>query len=310
MDNVKKDLISVIVPIYNSELYLLRCIDSIINQTYQNLEIILVDDGSTDRSGEICDNYAKKDNRVKVIHKINGGLGSARNAGLEIAKGKFIGFCDSDDAILADMYETLLLHMEDDVDIVACGRYIYKEDSCSLRRKEYCADKLTKYDNSQAVRELLKGLFAYGVNEKIYRAELFKNIRFPYGISEDVLVTYDLFKKSRNVINTGEAKYCNYVRKNSLSNTGNYFLLMRYLYYIGDILKDIKREYPQHIKVAEAKYLRSACWTFQTITHCENRQQYYKMEKRLNLFFRRMVFRIIINNELSIGEKKTMLKCI
>ncbi|MDE6946071.1 MAG: glycosyltransferase, partial [Anaeroplasmataceae bacterium] len=112
-----KGIISVIVPIYNTEPYLNRCIDSIIKQTYRNLEIILVNDGSTDRSGEICDAYEKADNRVKVIHKRNGGLSSARNSGLEILNGKYIGFVDSDDYIAADMYETLLACMDDDVDI-------------------------------------------------------------------------------------------------------------------------------------------------------------------------------------------------
>lgn len=100
-------LISIIVPIYNVELYLEKCIESIINQTYKNLEIILVDDGSTDSCGKICDEYAKKDNRIKVIHKINGGLSDARNKGMEIAKGKYIGFVDGDDYVASDMYETL-----------------------------------------------------------------------------------------------------------------------------------------------------------------------------------------------------------
>ena len=102
-----EDLISVIIPVYNVELYLRRCIDSVIKQTYKNLEIILVDDGSTDKSGEICDEYASLDNRISVIHKENGGLSSARNAGLKNAHGEYFGFVDSDDAIVEDMYEYL-----------------------------------------------------------------------------------------------------------------------------------------------------------------------------------------------------------
>ena len=99
--------VSVIVPIYNTEKYLSRCIDSILNQTFKDFELLLIDDGSTDKSGEICDDYAKKDNRIKVFHKSNGGVSSARNLGLDEAKGDFIAFCDSDDWVSPDMYERL-----------------------------------------------------------------------------------------------------------------------------------------------------------------------------------------------------------
>ena len=101
------NLISIIVPVYNVEEYLPACLDSIINQTYTEIEIILVDDGSTDSSGEICDRYAKIDERVKVIHKSNGGLSDSRNVGIQVAKGEYIGFVDSDDYVEFDMYETL-----------------------------------------------------------------------------------------------------------------------------------------------------------------------------------------------------------
>ena len=115
------DLVSVIVPIYKVEKYLGKCVDSIINQTYKNLEIILVDDGSPDNSGKICDEYAKKDNRIKVIHKENGGLSSARNAGLDVATGEFIAFVDSDDRIHLDFVEKLYRAIkEENADIASC----------------------------------------------------------------------------------------------------------------------------------------------------------------------------------------------
>ena len=119
-----QELLTVIVPVYNVERYLVQCVDSIINQTYKELEIILVDDGSTDASGRICDEYATKDQRIKVIHKVNGGLVSARKAGLTVANGNFIAFVDSDDWIDADMYEQLLGEMiQSDSDILASGFY-------------------------------------------------------------------------------------------------------------------------------------------------------------------------------------------
>lgn len=127
-----KELISIIVPVYNVEQYLDDCLISIINQTYKNLEIILIDDGSTDKSGKICDEYAKKDSRIIVIHKENGGVSSARNAGLRIAKGAYIGFVDPDDWIAEDMYEVLYSNAKKyDADVSVCKYKIVKN-----RRKD------------------------------------------------------------------------------------------------------------------------------------------------------------------------------
>ena len=115
-------LVSVIIPAYNIEDYIGRCLDSIISQTYKNLEIIVVDDGSKDHTGEILDNYAKKDRRIKVIHKENGGVSSARNKGIEVAEGDYIGFIDGDDLIEPGMYKTLVdLLEEENADIAHCG---------------------------------------------------------------------------------------------------------------------------------------------------------------------------------------------
>ena len=117
-------LISVIVPVYNVAAWLPRCVDSVLTQTYQNLEILLIDDGSTDASGEICDAYAEKDPRIRVIHKKNGGLSSARNAGLDVSNGQYIGFVDSDDWIEPEMYEKMLALMEcNEAQLVCAGRY-------------------------------------------------------------------------------------------------------------------------------------------------------------------------------------------
>ena len=120
---MKEDyLISIIVPVYKVEKYLQECVTSIQNQTYRNLEIILVDDGSPDKSGKLCNEYAKRDSRIKVIHKVNGGLSSARNAGLKIAKGEYIGFVDSDDYIRKNMYEKLLdACIQNKTEIAACN---------------------------------------------------------------------------------------------------------------------------------------------------------------------------------------------
>ena len=149
-----EDLVSVIVPVYNVEKYLNKCIDSIISQTYKNLEIILVDDGSPDNSGAICDEYAKKDTRIRVIHKENGGVSSARNVGIEISNGNWISFIDSDDWIEEDYFEIMLNEAKkENADIVFCGyNRIWKnkvetingfEDNKSFNSKEYLINALT-----------------------------------------------------------------------------------------------------------------------------------------------------------------------
>lgn len=135
-----ENLISIIVPVYNVELYLDKCMESIVNQTYKNLEIILIDDGSTDDSGKKCDEWARKDNRIKVIHKENGGVSSARNVGLEMAKGEYIGFVDSDDFIDENMYE--MMHREikkDEIDLVICGakQITFNEKVELVKTEEY-----------------------------------------------------------------------------------------------------------------------------------------------------------------------------
>ena len=128
------ELISVIVPVFKVDPYLDRCVESIVNQTYRNLEIILVDDGSPDSCGAMCDAWAEKDRRIKVIHKKNGGLSDARNAGLDIATGTLIGFVDSDDFIRSDMYLLLMERlMEDGSDIAACGVEMVFEDGTPSR---------------------------------------------------------------------------------------------------------------------------------------------------------------------------------
>ena len=165
-------LISVIVPVYNVEKYLEKCVSSIVNQTYKNLEIMLVDDGSTDSSGKMCDEFAKKDDRIKVIHKPNGGLSDARNSALKIAKGDYIGFVDSDDYIADDMFETLCDLMEDnnsDISIVSFYE-IYNNKLIGVRDSK----ELENMTKLEAMKELLidSKIQSYAWN-KLFKRELF-----------------------------------------------------------------------------------------------------------------------------------------
>ena len=152
---MNQDLISIVVPIYNTEKYLKRCIESILNQTYQNLEVILVNDGSLDKSGQICNEYAKRDKRIKVIHKENTGSAESRNIGIKYATGKLIGFVDSDDYIDKNMYEMLYKDLKKhDAEIAICNIQMVNEKFSKL--KENKEEPIRILDKKEALYSLIE----------------------------------------------------------------------------------------------------------------------------------------------------------
>ena len=210
-------LISIIVPIYKVEPYLKRCVDSIQNQTYRNLEIILVDDGSPDNCGKICDESAIVDSRIKVIHKPNGGLSDARNAGLDIASGDFIGFVDSDDFIHPMMFKDLHEQLEKyDADIAQCSF------------KKVSGDEMINPDEPSNLKvlsnmEVLDYIYTpfcvdYIVAwDKLYKKDLFKELRFPKSkIHEDEFSTYKLFYWSKKIVVSDKKYYYYFQSPNSI----------------------------------------------------------------------------------------------
>ncbi len=214
-----EELVSIVVPIYNVEKFIHRCIDSILQQSYKNTEIILVDDGSPDNCPKICDEYSRKDSRIKVLHKKNGGLSDARNAGIRIAKGKYIAFVDSDDSIEKDyikqLYNTI---RKADADISACGHTVryengrtiphFSNNSFIVQREE--ALERVLYDD-----ELCAATWA-----KLYKTKLFKNIKFPKGENfEDSSTTYKLILESNKVACDMKSQYNYLIRSNSIMTT-------------------------------------------------------------------------------------------
>lgn len=192
--------ITVIVPIYKVEKYLDRCVESIVHQTYQNLEIILVDDGSPDNCPVMCDKWAEKDQRIKVIHKKNGGLSEARNVGMAIATGELIGFVDSDDWIEPNMYQLLYNHMmENDCDISACGVQMDWEDSSTS--KFLTLQGCCLLDSKEAMRAIIEETWLkQPVMYKLYKLELVKDILFPIRkYHEDVFWSYLVVGRARRV---------------------------------------------------------------------------------------------------------------
>lgn len=216
--------ISVIVPVYNCEDFLPACIESLLKQTYQNLQIILIDDGAKDRSGAICDRYAEKDTRICVLHQENQGVSVARNAGLDIAEGDLITFVDSDDAVEPDMYEVLVkLLLEHDADIAHCG---YKKIHFDGSTKDILGTGvLLVQDTWQASECLLAGEhFTGGPWAKLYRKDLFSDLRFDpeLKINEDVWMNAQAFRKARKLVFLDVPKYCYYERTQSATRMTNW----------------------------------------------------------------------------------------
>ena len=218
-----KELISVVVPIYNVEKYLERCIKSIINQTYEKIEIILVDDGATDKSGKICDDYKKMDTRIKVIHKKNGGLSDDRNAGLKIAKGKYITFIDSDDFIDKTFIKTLYeMCKENNAQISQCKfrKVGYENFNIKQESEEAKIETIIKTGKEMFYDIYTGNHMIYIVAwNKLYKKSLFKGIEYPKGkINEDEATTYKLFYKAKKVAITNQVLYNDVYRKNSIMN--------------------------------------------------------------------------------------------
>lgn len=214
--------ISIIVPIYKVEQYLSRCIDSILNQTFQEFELILVNDGSPDNCGQICETYALKDERIKVIHKENGGLSDARNAGLDICSGEYIGFIDSDDFIHPRMYERLYNVLRKSEALIAQCDFQYFKNIEEIS-KNAVTNEFKIYDYKEAIAGLIDNhLLVANVWNKLYHKSLFGNIRFPKGkIHEDEYVTYKLFYYAKKIARVEDKLYFYYNNSNGIMKNLN-----------------------------------------------------------------------------------------
>jgi glycosyltransferase involved in cell wall biosynthesis len=269
-------LISVIVPIYNVERYLRKCVDSILHQTYSNLEILLVDDGSPDGCPAICDEYAAQDSRIKVIHKKNGGLSDARNAALDVMQGEYVTFVDSDDYIANDYVETLyhLLH-ENSADI-SCIQFtkVHEGDIPSNISSNDVFEVLTPYE---ALRKLLyfDGLetCAHG---KLYKASLFDDIRYPDGkLFEDLGTTYKLFLKSSMIVNSNAKKYYYLQRKNSIETSSFSPKKMDLLEMCDKLRDDVLKQYPDLVSAWACRFISA---NFHLIFQIPKHQFPYEMK--------------------------------
>lgn len=224
---MKEVLISIIIPVYNVEQYLKRCIESVLHQTYKNIEILLIDDGAKDSCPAICDEYASKDKRIQVVHKENGGLSSARNTGIEIARGDFLMFVDSDDYIAKDTCECVIKSIADNVDIVAFRfTRVYDEEKQNGAYTE--TDEISKVSGKELYRKYIDRTgFTHMVCDKAFRRRLFIDNRFiPGRLAEDLSIAYRLFGQARAVVVVDRVLYYYYVRKTGIMGSASLKLFL------------------------------------------------------------------------------------
>lgn len=255
--------ISIIVPIYNVEPYLRQCLDSLTGQSYQNLEAILVDDGSPDDCGAICDEYAAKDPRFKVIHQANSGVAAARNTGLAAVTGEWIGWVDADDWIEPDMYAYLLENaLAYGADVAVCGRWERYPD----RDAFWGWEELQTWDQGQAVAQLLEdGAFRNYLCDKLWKRQLFEGVRFPEGkIFEDIIVTCRLLLKTKTVVALPEAKYNYRQRPDSIVQDRSFAQQISYMQAARQQMETLKEAWPQYEPQMAAQYVTAALGLWMT----------------------------------------------
>lgn len=286
--------ISVIVPVYNSEAYLSKCLECIIAQTYKDLQIILVDDGSLDRSGAICDEYALADQRIHVIHKVNGGVSSARNVGLTAAAGEWIGFVDSDDWIEPDMFECLVENaMRHDADVAVCALW----EELPQRVIPCGSNKKAVLNTKEALELLLRDdVMNNYLWNKLWRRGLFEHITFPEGRNfEDVAVVYKLFEQCSRIVCLPEKKY--HYRQHQGSVLDDRSLKSKVDFYLASRqrMEELSTRWTQFDELLKASCVSSAIgiWASYYFNGRNERKKYLSILKEIAEFSKRNRFLVL-----------------
>lgn len=281
------DLVSIILPVYNVEKYLSECLETIIGQTYKRIEIIVVDDGSTDSCPKICDKYAKKDKRIKVIHQENKGLSGARNCGIEQANGKYITFVDSDDFISKDYISDLLFELKkNECDISACGTINVDENGNELNIE--VSSKNIQLLGEEQIKALLMSKLSTTAWGKLYKIELFKNIRYPIRkYNEDTFTTYKVLDLSQKTIVINKPLY--YYRKvqNSITNCSFNIKHMDGLEGIIERAEFVEKKYPQYKVYGNSAIVYTACKIFEKMikSNYKNKEIEKTLKKNIKKYY-------------------------
>ena len=294
--------ISIIVPVYNVEKYIRKCVDSIIAQTFSDIEIILVDDGSTDSSGIICDEYSSIDSRIRVIHKKNGGLSSARNTGIEEATGDYLGFIDSDDYISSDMFEVLYRNMlEEQADLSICGIFQCYEGKQPLKNTPW----YRVLNSEEAIAIAFEGrLFSVNAVNKLYRKELFNRVRYPEGkATEDAYVIVDILSQCNRIVATSEQKYFYFHREGSITTIKTAANCFDCIEAYGRNKVIIEEKFPAIKDIALSNYCWAHFYALDRLLIAEDEKNYLDKEKSIIEYLRSKVLFIVFRSKLARSRK-------
>ena len=291
--------VSVIVPVYNVENYLENCINSVIAQTYQNIEIILVDDGSPDECPAICDEYAKKDSRIKVIHKENGGLSDARNAGIQQAKGKYITFIDSDDDVLAEYIEYMYKLLVKNNTKMAIATHTVVSKKKRINFGEGYTEKILTTEECLD-RMLCDQGFSISAWAKLYSKELFNEVRFPKGkLNEDNGTTYKLVLQCDKIAYGNKSIYNYHKRENSITTSKFNLKKMDLVELTDKMCDEIDTKYPSLRDSTDKKRITSRFSVLRQMVVAKLNEQERVAEKEIVKYIKQRKKQILKNNKMS-----------
>lgn len=303
------DKISVIIPIYNVEKYVKKCIESVIAQTYSNLEIILVDDGSTDNCGEICDEYARRDVRIKVIHKMNGGLSDARNAGLDMAVGEYIAYVDGDDYVSNDyievLYKILVLNNAD----ISIGSFQYifggdTEKDDKPQKTNVLAGSVLQWTSEETLHHMLQQRkITTSVCGVLSRSIYWERVRFPKGkICEDLGTSYKIYSQAEKIVFTNQVIYYYLMRQGSIQNTKFSKEKMDELALALECQTFINNNYPDLESAAANRVVSSAFHIlFSMKDDSEAFEESQELKRIIQSYRKQMIFGKDVNKKVRLG---------
>lgn len=300
----EKPLISVIVPVYKVEDYLKRCVDSVRDQKYENLEIILVDDGSPDDCGFICDEYSKQDSRIKVIHKKNGGLSDARNVALDVMQGEYVTFIDSDDFVSKYYVENLYIAIKEmNGDISASWFVNYYEGDQIPETSLVKKSEIKKLTRIEAYKKMLyQDGFEISAWGKLYKSSLFQGIRYPFGkLYEDIPTTYRLMEQTNKIAVISQRDYYYFQRKESIAQSDFSVKKMDGVNHMNNLRQFMTDNYPELTKAAECRYFSNVCnILFLIKDKHENEKEWKKLWSEIKKYRKS----VMLNSE---GRKKARI---
>ena len=301
-----EEKISIIIPVYKVQEYLEKCIKSILCQTYRNLEIILVDDGSPDECGNICDRYAAKDKRIHVIHKQNEGVARARNDGLDYASGDYISFIDSDDWIAKNAYEVLLDGLKKydaDCSVGACMTVIDRDGKLTPKKKKK-SPVVCETSEKAMERVLLRGSAVWN---RLFKKKIFEQIRFPLDrINDDEVVALHAYAECRKIVFLDQDTYYYRIRQNSITTSAFSLRAVDYYYNSMDNLAFVREKKPELAECAEFKYVKAMLYCYMNLRKLKGNPEAEKIRRDIYEDIRRNKEAAMANRYVTFPMKALM----